>query len=63
MNAIEPVWPILHENTTNNKYYATFKKFSEKVNHFFDVIFPQKAWQWVDRLTDNFRLMQGIPMM
>ena len=57
INAIEPAWKIMHEHTTNNRYHATFKDFTEKIRHFFDVTFPQKASQWTDRLTDNFRII------
>ena len=55
LNAIEPVWKIMHEHTVNNDYAATFKIFTEKIRAFFADTFPKNAGQWVDRLTDNFR--------
>lgn len=59
LNAIEGAWKILHEHTTNNQYHQTFKDFTEAIHHFFDHTFPQKAKLWVDRLTDNFRVMHA----
>jgi transposase len=60
INAIEPAWKIMHEHTTNNRYYATFKDFTEAIRHFFNVSFPKNALAWTDRLTDNFRIMGKI---
>jgi transposase len=60
INAIEPTWKIMHEYTTNNRYHAHFKDFTEAIRNFFDVIFPQKSRDWTDRLTDNFRII-GTP--
>jgi transposase len=57
LNAIEPAWKIMHEHTTNNQYHPTHKDFTEAIRTFFDTTFPEKAKQWVDRLTDNFRLL------
>jgi transposase len=59
LNAIEPAWKIMHEHTTNNTYHATFKAFTEKIRQFFDTTFPQQSQNWIDRLTDNFRLIQA----
>jgi transposase len=60
LNAIEPAWKIMHEHTTQNAYHATFKEFTEKIRHFFDIIFPQNASDWIDRLTDNFRIIGEV---
>ena len=57
LNAIEPCWKIMHEHTTNNRYYPTFKHFTEKIWYFLDRTFPLHAKTWTDRLTDNFRIM------
>jgi transposase len=59
INAIEPAWKIMHEHTTNNTYHPNFKAFTKKIRHFFDVTFPQKSRDWIDRLTDNFSLMES----
>lgn len=57
INAIEPAWKIMHEHTTNNRYHATFKQYTEAIREFFDVTFPKNALAWTDRLTDNFRII------
>lgn len=59
INAIEPAWKIMHEHTTHNTYHPNFKAFTEKIRNFFDHTFPQKSQGWIDRLTDNFRIMQS----
>ena len=59
LNPIEPLWKIMHEHTTNNMYHASFKQFSEKIWNFLDYTFPRMAYQWTDRLTDNFRVMSA----
>ena len=50
----------MHEHTTNNAYYATFKQFTEKIREFLNSTFPKNAQNWVDRLTDNFRIMGTV---
>jgi transposase len=60
LNAIERLWKIMHENTTNNQYYKTFKDFSEKIFSFFDKIFPEKSSHYTSRLTDNFRTVKSF---
>lgn len=55
LNAIERCWKIMHEHVTNNRYYPSFSQFTKAVLTFCNVTFPQKARQWVDQLTDNFR--------
>jgi transposase len=57
LNSIEPCWKIMHEHTTNNIYHPSFNDFTEKIRTFLKTIFPQKAHDWTDRLTDNFRIM------
>ncbi len=62
LNAIEPLWKIMHEHTTYNRYHAHFNDFTEKIRAFFTTTFPKNATRWTDRLTDNFRLM-GAPLL
>jgi len=59
LNAIEPCWKIMHEHVTNNQYYAHFKDFTEAIHKFFNTTFSEYASQWVDRLTDNFRILHS----
>ena len=61
LNAIEPLWKIMHEHLENNNYYASFAQFTEAIWHFFHTTFPAKASEWTDRLTDNFRVI-GSPL-
>lgn len=55
LNVIERCWKIMHEHTTDNRYHPTFKAFTEAILGFLNTTFPQKARQWIDRLTDNFK--------
>jgi transposase len=55
LNAIEPCWKIMHECVTDNRYYKTFKQFTEAILTFLNVTFPANAPLWTDRLSDNFR--------
>jgi transposase len=59
LNAIEPCWKIMHQHVTNNRYYKTFKQFTEAILTFLNVTFPQNARLWIDRLSDNFRLLHS----
>lgn len=62
LNAIEPVWKIMHEHTTYCRYHATFKQFTEAIRGFFAETFPKNSRAWTDRLTDNFRVI-GSPIL
>lgn len=35
INAIEPLWKIMHKHTTNSQYFSSFKHCSEKIHAFF----------------------------
>jgi transposase len=59
LNAIEPLWKLMHEHCTYNRHYAHFKDFTEAIRQFFAETFPKNAKQWTDRLTDNFRVIQS----
>lgn len=56
LNTIECLWKIMHEQTTNNRFYPNVKQFSERVHWFFNEYFPKHARMFIDRLTDNFRI-------
>lgn len=60
LNVIERLWKIMHEHTTNNEYYATFKEFTERINDFFGNTFPEKARSRIDRPADNFRIVSAV---
>jgi transposase len=59
LNAIEPLWKLMHEHCTYNHHYAHFKDFTEAIRKFLTETFPKNAKQWTDRLTDNFRIIQS----
>ena len=59
LNVIERCWKIMHENVTNNRYYPNFNAFVKAVLGFFNLTFPQKAQSWVDRISDNFRIVNA----
>src|ERR1700722_3240400 len=59
LNVIERCWKIMHEHVTNNRYYPTFKQFTEAILRFLKVTFPKKARLWMDRLSDNFTPLQS----
>lgn len=50
----------MYEHTTNNIYHASFKDFTEKIEEFLNLTFPNGARYWVDRLTDNFRVLETL---
>ena len=54
LNVIERCWKIMHEHVTANHYYPSFNQFADAINDFLKNIFPRKARDWIDRLTDNF---------
>jgi len=54
LNAIERIWKIMHQHTTNNQYHATFKQFTESIRKFPGVTFAEKAKNRTNTLTDNF---------
>ena len=57
LNPIERLWSIMHEHITHNQYYATFGEFVDAAIGFFRKTVPEKAHQWIDTITDNFRII------
>lgn len=57
LNAIERCWKLMHEHTTDNEYYPTFKEFTEKIREFFRDVFPKNARNWIDTLNDVFKIV------
>jgi len=60
LNAIERVWKIMHQNTTNNQYHATFKQFTESIRNFLNVTFAENAKNRTNTLTDNFSVLGAV---
>lgn len=57
LNPIERLWGIMHEHITHNQYYATFGEFVDAVLGFLRKTVHEKAHQWIDTITDNFRII------
>ena len=57
LNPIGRLWGIMHEHITHNKYYPTFTEFVDAVLGFLRKTVPEKARQWCDTITDNFRII------
>ncbi len=47
----------MHEHITHNRYYPTFGDFVDAVIGFFRNTAPKQARQWIDAITDNFRII------
>lgn len=54
LNPIERLWKLMHEHVTYNKYYASFKEFTEAILHFFRHIGKKKKILRA-RITDKFQ--------
>ncbi|MCP4212649.1 MAG: IS630 family transposase [Halieaceae bacterium] len=57
LNPIERLWGVMHEHVTHNRYYPTFAAFVDAITGFFENTVPEKAHQWRDTITDNFRVL------
>jgi transposase len=58
LNPIERLWKLMHERVTYNRYYATFKEFTEATLTFLKTIGRQKTILR-NRITDNFHVMHS----
>ena len=56
LNPIERLWGVMHENVTHNRFYATFRAFSEAVLTFLTETVLRKFDHFSSRITDNFRV-------
>lgn len=57
LNPIERLWGVMHEHVTHNRYYAKFSDFVDAVTAFLSETVPNQAHRWLDRITDNFRVI------
>lgn len=58
LNPIERLWQLMHERVTYNRYYATFKEFTDAILNFFKTIGRQKTILR-NRITDNFHILHS----
>ena len=56
LNAIEPLWKVMHEYVSNNRAHEKFKGFKKELFDFFDLTMPNIFDILVDRITDNFHI-------
>jgi transposase len=54
LNPIERVWKIMNELVRNNVFFQTAREFRDAIKTFFDVLWPERAFEFVDRINDNF---------
>jgi transposase len=61
LNPIERLWKVFHEHVSNNKYYASGKEFKAAVLNFFNKTLPDISHTLVDRINDNFQILNSVP--
>ena len=61
LSPIERLWKVFHEHVSNNQYYASGKEFKEAVFNFFNKTLPNIAHTLVDRINDNFQILNNVP--
>jgi len=54
LNPIERVWKLMNELVRNNVFFQTAREFRDAIKTFFDVLWPERAFEFVDRINDNF---------
>jgi transposase len=54
LNPIERVWKVMNELVRNNVFFNTAREFRDAINRFFEVLWPERAYEFVDRINDNF---------
>lgn len=57
LNPIERLWKIMHEYVSNNKVYGKFKDFKAALFGFFDTTLANITKVLVNRITDNFQII------
>ncbi len=57
LNPIERVWKVLNEFTRNNRVFTTVSEFKTAIFKFFQVTWPEISASLVNRITDNFQIL------
>lgn len=57
LNPIERLWKVMNEHVRNNEYFATAKEFRQKINQFLDETLPRIGASLVNRINDNFQML------
>lgn len=58
LNPIERLWKVMNEHVRNNRVFTSAKEFKEAVLNFFNVTWPQISKSMVDRINDNFQILE-----
>lgn len=54
---IERLWKIMNEFTHNNRFFETAKEFKKAISDFFLIIWPRISRSMVNRINDNFQIL------
>jgi len=57
LNPIERLWKVMNEFIRNNKVFKTVTEFKKAINDFFVITWPQISQSMVDRINDNFQIL------
>jgi len=59
LNPIERLWKVMNEYVRNNRVFKTAAEFRQAINEFFTK-WPQIALSMVDRINDNFQILNKV---
>ena len=57
LDPIEQCWALMHQHTTHNRDYRTFRQFKRAIVKFLRQTIPKNWNRFCDRITDNFRVI------
>ncbi len=57
LDPIEQCWALMHQHTTHNRDYKTFRQFKRAILKFLKHTIPKNWNRLCDRITDNFRVI------
>jgi transposase len=57
LDPIEQCWALMHQHTTHNRDYETFRQFKRAILKFLKHTIPKNWNRLCDRITDNFRVI------
>jgi transposase len=58
LNAIERLWKVLNERVRNNRFFHSVQEFRTAIMEFFEVTWPEIAFDQIDRINDNFQMLR-----
>lgn len=61
LNPKERVWKVMNERVRNNVFFKSAKDFKQAIRDFFDQTWPQIARSMIDRINDNFHIINSVP--